>query len=89
MYHNPLQRQTMQSVHMTCLYARRPYLWGTAGASHYSLKHALSNTLMSQPSVDSVIECLDQDLLLRSAYNLPLHRGLSNPHLHQVLYVWA
>ena len=55
----------------------RPYLWGSAGSSHYSIKSNLSLTLSTQPSVDSVIECLDRDLLHKSAYNLPLHRQLS------------
>lgn len=55
----------------------RPYLWGSAGSSHYSIKSNLTLTLSTQPSVDSVIECLDRDLLHKSAYNLPLHRQLS------------
>ena len=61
----------------SCLTLGRPYLWGSAGSSHYSIKFNLTLTLSTQPSVDSVIECLDRDLLHKSAYNLPLHRQLS------------
>ena len=63
----------------------RPYLWGSAGSSHYSIKSNLTLTLSTQPSVDSVIECLDRDLLHKSAYNLPLHRQLSPAVSHYPL----
>ncbi|KAF6041649.1 hypothetical protein EB796_000032 [Bugula neritina] len=59
---------------------RLMYLYETSGVStlKYSIKQNVTPSLISQPSVDIVLESLDKELLRQSAYNLPLQRALSH-----------
>lgn len=54
----------------------RPYLWGDAAASHYSIKTEISVSLARQPLPNQVLELLDIDIIENTIKSFPLNRPL-------------
>ncbi|XP_067936220.1 nucleolar pre-ribosomal-associated protein 1-like [Watersipora subatra] len=75
-YRATLASNDRKLLHLMYLYEKSGV--STISYSYYSVKESLSSTLIAQPSVEAVLECLDPELLCKSAYNLPLSRPLSH-----------
>ncbi|XP_021934675.1 nucleolar pre-ribosomal-associated protein 1 isoform X2 [Zootermopsis nevadensis] len=58
------------------LHECRPYLWGEAAVSHYSVKSKVGMSLWRQPQANQVLELLDMNCVLETIKNFPLNRGL-------------
>jgi hypothetical protein len=58
------------------LYECRPYLWGEAAVSYYSVKSKVGMSLWRQPQANQVLELLDVDCVLETIKSFPLSRGL-------------
>jgi nucleolar pre-ribosomal-associated protein 1 len=59
------------------LYEYRPYLWGEAAVSHYSVKSKMVMSLWRQPQANQVLQLLDVDCILETLKNFPLSRSLN------------
>lgn len=54
----------------------RPYLWGEAAASHYSVKGEADTALWRQPSVSQVLDLFDRHLVEETIKRFPVDRDL-------------
>lgn len=59
------------------MYECRPYLWGEAAVSHYSITSKVGMSLWRQPQAKQVLQLLDMDGVLETVKNFPLSRGLN------------
>lgn len=53
----------------------RPYLWGNAGAIHYSVRIDIGKTLLKQPKVKDVLNLLEENMVLSTIKNYHLFRN--------------
>lgn len=60
----------------------RPYLWGSAAASHYSVKSGADTALWRQPSTSQVLDLFSQETVISTVKNYPVKRKLKSTELH-------
>ncbi|KAJ9585856.1 hypothetical protein L9F63_020498 [Diploptera punctata] len=60
------------------LHECRPYLWGEAAVSHYSVRTDIGMSLWRQPYASQVLELLNKDQVLQTISKYPLSRGLQS-----------
>ncbi|XP_069668959.1 nucleolar pre-ribosomal-associated protein 1 isoform X2 [Periplaneta americana] len=65
------------------LYEYRPYLWGEAAVSHYSVKSKVGLSLWRQPQTGQVLDLLEMDTVLDTLKNFPLGRGLEASQIYK------
>ncbi|XP_008209600.1 nucleolar pre-ribosomal-associated protein 1 [Nasonia vitripennis] len=53
----------------------RPYLWGSAAASHYSVKGETDTALWRQPSISQVLDLLVPEIVNNTIKNFPVKRN--------------
>lgn len=53
----------------------RPYLWGSAAASHYSVKGTTDTALWRQPSTSQVLDLLVPEIVNNTIKNFPVKRN--------------
>ncbi|OXU29987.1 hypothetical protein TSAR_001104 [Trichomalopsis sarcophagae] len=53
----------------------RPYLWGSAAASHYSVKGETDTALWRQPSTSQVLDLLVPEIVNNTIKNFPVNRN--------------
>lgn len=75
-YFNLLQLLQSYEAGGISLHECRPYLWGEAAVSHYSVKSKVGMSLWRQPQANQVLELLDMNCVLETIKNFPLNRGL-------------
>ncbi|XP_015514342.2 nucleolar pre-ribosomal-associated protein 1 [Neodiprion lecontei] len=67
----------------------RPYLWGSAAASHYSVKTGVDTALWRQPSTSQVLDLFLPEIVNNTVKNYPVNRKLqmsSELHASQSIY---
>ncbi|XP_046741321.1 nucleolar pre-ribosomal-associated protein 1 [Diprion similis] len=67
----------------------RPYLWGNAAASHYSVKSGADTALWRQPSTSQVLDLFLPEIVNNTVKNYPVNRKLemsSELHTSQSIY---
>ncbi|KAG7208509.1 hypothetical protein KM043_014732 [Ampulex compressa] len=60
----------------------RPYLWGNAAASHYSVKSEMDMALFRQPTTTKVLNLLDKKIVSNTIQHYPINRPLQSTNLH-------
>lgn len=60
----------------THFYDFKPFLWGKAAATHYSVKHQIERALLRQPKMSDVLDLLQEDLVTSTITNYPLKDNL-------------
>lgn len=63
-------------VHGADVVQYRPFLWGQAAITHYSIKKRMGDTLLNESRMEDIIVLLDKDRLMATALNFPLHLEL-------------
>ncbi|XP_053970281.1 nucleolar pre-ribosomal-associated protein 1 [Hylaeus volcanicus] len=64
------------------IYEYRPYLWGNAAATHYSVKGETHMNLWREPSTFQVLNLFEEDIVNNTIKNYPIDRALKNIKLH-------
>ncbi|XP_012278213.1 nucleolar pre-ribosomal-associated protein 1 [Orussus abietinus] len=65
------------------LHEYRPYLWGEAAASHFSVKGEIDTAIWRQPTTSQVLDLFSSDLVNNTLKNFPVHRTLKGQKLHE------
>lgn len=71
-----LQKCQPGTIPVTFSSCYRPFLWGTAAASHHQVSRSLGPSLWQQPSVTEVLELLDAKKMSQSTILFPQTRLL-------------
>ena len=58
------------------LHECRPYLWGEAAVSHYSVRTNIGMSLWRQPNASHVLELLNKECVLETISKYPISREL-------------
>ncbi|XP_044755564.1 uncharacterized protein LOC123314371 isoform X2 [Coccinella septempunctata] len=56
----------------------RPYLWGNAGAIHYSVRIDIGEALLKQPKIKDVLNILQEHMVLSTIKNYHLYKNGKN-----------
>lgn len=55
----------------------RPYLWGEAAATYYSVKGEADTALWRQPSISQVLDLFNSEMINETIKNFPVHRDFT------------
>ncbi|KAF2902622.1 hypothetical protein ILUMI_03556, partial [Ignelater luminosus] len=61
----------------TNFYDFKPFLWGTAAATHYSVRQDIQKALWRQPKMGDILDILKKDFIFNTIINYPLESGLT------------
>ncbi|KAF5270620.1 hypothetical protein FQA39_LY01358 [Lamprigera yunnana] len=65
-------------AHQSGFYEFKPFLWGKAGAAHYSVRQDIQKALWRQPKMIDILQILEEDKVKNTIYNHPLNLTLTN-----------
>ncbi|KAJ8946552.1 hypothetical protein NQ314_008866 [Rhamnusium bicolor] len=65
------------SASQTSFYDFKPFLWGKAAASHYSVRLNIENSLLRQPKTGDVLDILQDDYIRSTIVNYPVKESLN------------
>ncbi|GAB6026546.1 nucleolar pre-ribosomal-associated protein 1 [Chamberlinius hualienensis] len=54
----------------------RPFVWGPSAIGHYTLDKSLTHSLWKKPSMTEIMDLLDDQIVLKTAYEFPLNLKL-------------
>lgn len=60
----------------TNFYDFKPFLWGTAAATHYSVRQDIQKALWRQPKMGDILDILKKDFIFNTIINYPLESDL-------------
>ncbi|XP_023232572.1 nucleolar pre-ribosomal-associated protein 1-like [Centruroides sculpturatus] len=93
-YHATLNKTDQSLLFLISLYEEagiqlnkfRPFMWGSAGVNHYSLKAQTNLSLWKEPNLDDIITLLDREKMWHTILNFPLNLDLK-PGVQELKYV--
>lgn len=62
----------------TKFYDFKPFLWGRAAATHYSVRVNIETILLRQPKTGAILDILQEDIVRSTIVSYPLNNTLTN-----------